>query len=104
MSNAKNELLPTRTAMFLCPFYAEIRAHDGLACIASVSVRFQSKQRGSRVKDLAKSSRSRSSFRAVKTENPVPLSFFALKSSGKRLLRRLTMANQIGGFFCLLWL
>ena len=70
MSNAKNDLLPTRTAMFLCPFYTEFRAHDSPACVASVSVRFQSKKRGSRVKDRAKSSRFRSSFRAVKTENP----------------------------------
>ena len=36
LSNAKNEFLPTRTAMFLCPFYAEMRAHDSLACVASV--------------------------------------------------------------------
>ena len=82
MSNAKNDLLPTRTAMFLCPFYTEFRAHDSPACVASVSVRFQSKKRGSRVKDRAKSSRFRSIFRAVKTENPVPRSFFALKPNG----------------------
>ena len=99
MSNTKNDLLPTRTALFLGPFYAEIRAHDSLACVASVFVRFRSKKRGSRVKDRAKSSRFRSIFRAVKTENPVPRSFFALKPNGKRLLRRLTIANEIGGFF-----
>ena len=57
MSNAKSELLPTRTAMFRSLFYAEIRAHDGPACVASVSVRFRSKKRGSRVKGRAKSSR-----------------------------------------------
>ena len=47
----------------------------------------------------SQSSRSRSILRAVKTENPVPRSFFATKLNGKRLLRRLTIANQIGGFF-----
>ena len=54
LSNAKNEFLPTRTAMFLCPFYAEMRAHDSLACVASVFVRFRSKKRRSRVKDKVK--------------------------------------------------
>lgn len=98
MFNAKNDLLPMRSALFLCPFYAENRAHDSPASVASVSVRFRSKKRGSRVKADAKSSPSRFISRAVKPENPVP-SFFALKPSGKRLLRRLAIANQIGGFF-----
>ena len=53
MSNTKNDLLPTRTDLFLCPFYAEIRAQDSLACVASVPVRFRSQKRGSRVKNRA---------------------------------------------------
>ena len=77
-----------------------------LACVASVSVRFRSKQRGTRVKDRAKNGASeragrgwgreetfpspsptiifRSCFisRAAKTENPVPLSFFTPKPNG----------------------
>ena len=53
LSNAKNDLFPTRTALFLGPFYAEIRAYDSPACVASVPVRFRSKKRGSRVKNRA---------------------------------------------------
>ena len=57
------------------------------ACIASVSVRFRSKERGTRVKDRAKNGASKffgSCFisRAAKTENPVPRSFFAPKPNG----------------------
>ena len=48
--------------------------------MASVSVQFPSKERGRRVKNRAKSwARSRSIFRAVKTKNPFPRSFFAPK-------------------------
>ena len=53
MSNTKNDLLPTRTDLFLCPFYAEIRAQDNLACVENVPVRFRSQKRGSRVKNRA---------------------------------------------------
>ena len=59
-----------------------------MACVASVSVRSRSKERGTRVKDRAKNDVSKragrvffgSCFisRAAKTENPVPRSFFAL--------------------------
>ena len=47
---------------------------ETLACVASVSVWFRSKERGTRVKD-----RARFIFHAVKTENTVPRSFFAPK-------------------------
>ena len=63
-----------------------------IACVASVSVRFRSKERGTRVKDRAKNGVSKragrgffgSCFisRAAKTENPVPRSFFAPKPNG----------------------
>ena len=83
-----------------------LRASLGLACVASVSVRSMSKERGTRVKDRAKNGGSKragrgwvsflpsplppprsffgSSFisRAVKTENPLPRSFFAPKPNG----------------------
>ena len=55
------------------------------ACVASVSVRFGSKERGTRVKDRAKNGAffdSRSISCAVKAENPVPRSFFAPKLNG----------------------
>ena len=61
------------------------------AFVASVSVRFRSKERGTRVKERAKSGISKSllSFfgscfisRAFKTENPVPRSFFAPRPNG----------------------
>ena len=42
-----------------------------LVCVASVSVRFRSKERGTRVKD-----------RAIKTENTLPRSLFAPKPNG----------------------
>ena len=64
-----------------------------IACVASVSVRFRSKERGTRVKDRAKNGASKragrvffgSCFisRAAKTENPVPRSFFSPKPNGK---------------------
>ena len=55
-----------------------------LACVASVSVRFRSKERGTRVKDRSKMAFFGSCFisRAAKTENPVPRSFFAPKPNG----------------------
>ena len=77
-----------------------------IACVASVSVRFRSKERGTRVKDRAKNGsskragRGRGSFlpsppptplsffgfcfisRAAKTVNPVSRSFFAPKPNG----------------------
>ena len=46
--------------------------------VTCVSVQFRSKERGRRVKDRVKNgARFRSIFRAAKTENPVPRSFFA---------------------------
>ena len=67
------------------------REGDGLACVASVSVRFRRKERGTRVKDREKSGASKragslfgSRFisRAVKTESPLPRYFFAPKPNG----------------------
>ena len=70
---------------------------SGIACVASVSVRFRSKERGTRVKHHVKNSASnpnhtpppsvsffgfRSIFCAAKTENPVPRAFFAPKPNG----------------------
>ena len=52
-----------------------------VACVASVSVQFRNKERGTRVKDRAKNGASFIS-RAVKTENPIPRSFFAPKPNG----------------------
>ena len=49
-----------------------------VASLASVSVRFRSKERGTRVKDSSSCFISR----AVKTENPVPRVFFAPKLNG----------------------
>ena len=61
-----------------------------LACVASISVRFRSKERGTRVKDRAKMAQgsqvkergSRLISRAIKTENPLPRSLFAPKPNG----------------------
>ena len=59
-----------------------------IACVASVSVRFRSKERGTRVKDGAKNGASKwvwHSFhfsRAAKPENPVPRPFSAPKPNG----------------------
>ena len=52
-----------------------------IACVASVSVRFRSKERGTRVKDSEKNG-SRLISRTVKTENPIPPLFFAPKLNG----------------------
>ena len=52
-----------------------------IACVASVSVRFRSKERGTRVKDRAKNG-SRLISRTIKTENPIPPLFFAPKLNG----------------------
>ena len=64
-----------------------LRVLSHLACVASVSVRFRRKERGTRVKDREKSGASGSRFisRAVKTESPLPRSF-----SGLSLLRNQT--------------
>ena len=55
-----------------------------LACVASVSMRFRRKKRGTRFKDRAKNgaSGSRLISRAIKTENPLPRSLFAPKPNG----------------------
>ena len=53
------------------------------ACVASVSVRFRSKERGTRVKLTArKMAQARFISRSVKTENSLPRSFFAPKPNG----------------------
>ena len=54
---------------------------ETLACVASVSVRFRRKERGTRVKDREKSG-SRFISRAVKTESLLPRYFFAPKPNG----------------------
>ena len=88
-------------------FQSRLWASHSLARVASVSVRFKNKERGTRVKDRAKNGGSKRagrgwvsflpsplppplsffgySFisRAVKTENPLPRSFFAPKPNGK---------------------
>ena len=66
-----------------------------LACVASVSVRFRNKERGTRVKDRATNGTSKRTgrgwgrtfgfrfiSRSVKTEIPLPRSFFAPKPNG----------------------
>ena len=64
---------------------------NNFACVASVSVRFRSKERGTRVSQRpcekmtqvrSKGFGSRFISRAVKTENPLPRSFFAPKLNG----------------------
>ena len=64
---------------------------SNIACVASVSVRFRRKERGTRVKDREKSGASKragslfgSHFisRAVKTESPLPQYFFDPKPNG----------------------
>ena len=52
-----------------------------VACVASVSVRFRSKERETGVKGHATNG-FRFISRAVKTENPVPRSFFTPKPKG----------------------
>ena len=52
-----------------------------LVCVASVSVQFRRKERGTRVKDREKSG-SRFISHAVKTESPLPRYFFAPKPNG----------------------
>ena len=74
-----------------------------LACVASVSVRLRSKERGTRVKDCAKNDvieRAGSCFisRAAKTENPVPRSFFAPKPNGNACYAGYFMVR--GGRLC----
>ena len=50
-----------------------------LACVASVSVWYRRKERGTRVKDRAKNGASK---RAGRTDNSIPRSFFAPKPNG----------------------
>ena len=94
---------------------------EKLACVASVSVRFRSKERGTRVKDRAKMAwvkerggggqERKETFlplplpplsffgscfisRAAKTENPVPRSFFAPKPNGNACYAGYRKAND----------
>ena len=63
-----------------------------LACVASVSVRFRSKERGTRVKDRAKNGASKwLSFQFSRGQNRKSRSsgFFCSETKRKRLLRRL---------------
>ena len=66
----------------ICAVFSIItRTPDNLARVASFSLRFRSKERGTRVKDRAKNG-SRLISRAMKTGNPLPRSFFAPKPNG----------------------
>ena len=100
-----------RKKFSFCPYLEQVASAIFLiACVASVSVRFRSKERGTRVKDRAKNGvskragrgweeRKETSFlplplpplslfgscfisRMAKTENSVPRSFFAPKPKG----------------------
>ena len=55
-----------------------------VACVASVSVRFRRKERGTRVKLVKDREKSGSRFisRAVHTESPLPRYFFTPKPNG----------------------
>ena len=86
-----------------------------VACVASVSVRFRSKERGARVKDRAKNGRrgcgrkegllpslpplsffgSRLISSAIKTENPLPRSLFARKPNGSACYADYVVVNLI---------
>ena len=86
-----------------------------VACVASVSVRFRSKERGARVKDRAKNGRrgcgrkegllpsllplsffgSRLISSAIKTENPLPRSLFAPKPNGSACYADYVVVNLI---------
>ena len=57
---------------------SEAKAYNFIACVGCISVRFRSKERGTRVKDHAKNG-SYFISRVVKTENPVPR-FFLLRN------------------------
>ena len=66
----------------ICAVFSIItRTPDNLARVASSSLRFRSKERGTRVKDRAKNG-CRLIPRAIKTENPLPRSFFVPKPNG----------------------
>ena len=66
----------------ICAVFSIItRTPDNLARVASFSLRFRSKERGTRVKDRAKNG-CRLISRAIKTENPLPRSFFVPKPNG----------------------
>ena len=75
-----------------------------LAYVASVSVRFRSKERGTRVKDRTKNGASKRAFfgsrfisPAVKTENPVPRSFFGPKLNGNACYAGYEMSAVFSG-------
>ena len=102
---APNDSCDSTTANSLTAI-SETNIQFHLACIASISVWLQSEERGMRVKDRAKNGASKraggggdgkkgflplpplsffgscSISRSVKTKNPVPRSFFALKPNG----------------------
>ena len=68
---------------FLVFIYTLVYYHSMCGINIGVSVRFRSKELGTRVKDRAKSFfGSRFISRAVKTESPLPRSFFAPKPNG----------------------
>ena len=77
-------------SIILCYFFEAQSIKASLACVARVSVRFRSKERGRRVKDSAKNGVSK---RAGSRPKPrilfLGLSFDRSETKGKRLLRRL---------------
>ena len=102
--NFKNILVePIETFRFEDEDSLVVRA---LACVASVSVWFGSKQRGTRIKDRAKNGVSffGSCFisRAVKTENALPRSFFAPKPN-RKLATKAMRARKPASFLRETW-
>ena len=73
--------LPFHGPLLLGTTHSRFALASMLASVASVSVRFRNKERGTRVKDRAKNGSCFLS-RAAKTENPVSRSFFATKPNG----------------------
>ena len=66
--------------------------HHEFACVASVSGRFRSKERGTRVKDRAKSSTSERAGRHGQNRKSRSSVFLCPETKRKRLLRRLIMS------------
>ena len=66
--------------------------HHELACVASVSVRFQSKERWTRVKSRAKNGASKRAGRRGQNRTSRPSVFLCSETKRKRLLRRLIIS------------
>ena len=72
----------------LCYFFEAQSIKASLACLASVSVRFRSKERGTRVKDCAKNGVSKERGVGQNRESRSSV-FLWSETKRKRLLRRL---------------